>query len=278
MGWRLTGLAVAGVAALTLAGSASGRRRAATRAARAGRCRPELGCTADRRRRRRGRHGPGRRLVPSGGSAHARRASRGDPRARKAARRASRSCPFRHHARARRAARRRCGAAALGAHDPARCARTPGSSRSTCSAPRRSRGSSGSGSTTPTGSEHLERAPKMAASRAEAAYSLSKLLTLEAWKVSSIRAARGRVRRAHALRLATLGPREGASLRRLPVRLLGDVGEDAEALERRGAGRHDHGAGRLRLLGPRLAGLQARAVRCAPLFSRVSSRAGRRTR
>ena len=39
----------------------------------------------------------------------------------------------------------------------------------------------------PAGSEHLERAPKMAASRAEAAYSLSKLLTLEAWKVSSIR-------------------------------------------------------------------------------------------
>lgn len=38
----------------------------------------------------------------------------------------------------------------------------------------------------PSGSEHLERAPRAPASRAEAAYSLSKLLTLETWRVSSI--------------------------------------------------------------------------------------------
>ena len=38
----------------------------------------------------------------------------------------------------------------------------------------------------PSGSEHLERAPRAPASRAEAAYSLSKLLTLESWRVSSI--------------------------------------------------------------------------------------------
>ena len=38
----------------------------------------------------------------------------------------------------------------------------------------------------PSGTEHLERAARVPASRAEAAYSLAKMLTLEAWRVTSI--------------------------------------------------------------------------------------------
>ena len=121
----------------------------------------------------------------------------------------------------------------------------------------------------PPGSEHLERAPKQPASRAEAAYSLAKLLTARGLARQLDPAARGRRSSCPTLsELAARRPREGASVRRLPVRLRGDVREDAEALERDGAGRHDHRARRLRLLGARLAGLQARAVRAGARCSR----------
>ena len=121
----------------------------------------------------------------------------------------------------------------------------------------------------PAGSEHLERAPKVPASRAEAAYSLAKLLTLEAWRGESIRSSRqgsscprsptgnARSSRRH---FASSAIRTSSRGRRRRRRSSGA----------HGAGRHDHRARRLRLLGPRLAGLQARAVRGAPpLFAGV---------
>ena len=58
--------------------------------------------------------------------------------------------------------------------------------RSTCSAPRPSLGSSVCALNHPQGSENLERAPKEPASRAEAAYSLAKLRTVDPARIAAI--------------------------------------------------------------------------------------------
>ncbi len=114
----------------------------------------------------------------------------------------------------------------------------------------------------PIGSESLERAPNEPASRAEAAYSLAKLRLVDTFRIAADPRHGGRRSSCR-----SSGPGSGRSLvarpalRRLPLRLLRDVGEGAEALERDRAGRHDHRPGRLRLLGPRVAGLQDPAVR-----------------
>ena len=72
-----------------------------------------------------------------------------------------------------------------GADDPARGARRRASIRRTCSAPRRSRASSGCASTTRREARISSAAPKQPASRAEAAYSLAKLRLLDPARIAA---------------------------------------------------------------------------------------------
>ena len=235
MGSRLTGVVVAGVAALMLAASASavdapapeplGQAVAApswaapqiTAVVAAGLMGPDVASFR-----------PDEPLTR--GELHA--AIR---RAREAAPRAARSHAARHDARARRTARRSRRPPAVGARRSGSPRATRGSSRSTCSAPRPSRGSSVFGSTIrPAAStwsarrKSPRRVPRPHTrsrscwpSRPGASRSIQQL------------AAGFACRRSPTWQRAI--SREGASLRRLPVRLLGHVGEDAEALERDGA-------------------------------------------
>ncbi len=113
----------------------------------------------------------------------------------------------------------------------------------------------------PIGSESLERAPKQPASRAEAAYSLAKLRLLDAGRIEIVRQVAASFQVPELSTVAAPRARAGASVRRVPVRLRRKLGEDADAVERDGAGQHDPRAGRIRLLGARVARLQARGVR-----------------
>ena len=109
------------------------------------------------------------------------------------------------------------------------------------------------------------------ATRAETAYSLARLLSLEDRERDAVVNAASELRRPRARPVAAGCARARASLRRLAVRLGGNLRAPAAAPR-------EDAAGRLRLLGFRLARVQARAVRGRSRVSPASSRAGRRTR
>ena len=116
----------------------------------------------------------------------------------------------------------------------------------------------------PQGQDELELLPTQPATRAEAAYSFARALSLTQGQLTWVDQLSYDVLAARARRLAADGADPRAQVRRLPVRVVGHLGVDAEAVERDGAGRLGHRAGRLRLLRVRLARLQDEAVpRCA---------------
>ena len=237
----------------------------------------ELGGAADRVGRAGADHGPRRRVVQARRRPHPRRAARRDRRARQAARGAARSHPARHDARARRPARRRGGAAPVGTRDPARGARRraradrharDGDDRPAARAARQP--------------SDRQREPRARAERAGVARR-GRILAREApprRPGADRRSPRhgGHLLRVGARDVGTAGRRARAALRRLPLRLLRDLGEGADALER-DALREARSPSRAASTAPASSGGSSRPSRStAHRRSPVCSRGARRTR
>ena len=123
----------------------------------------------------------------------------------------------------------------------------------------------------PAKDDDLELLPSDPVTRAETAYSVATILRFRGWEQQSVEAAAATFALPDARRLAEARARHRGSLRRLPVRLGRHERETGGALRRQGARR-------LRLLGLRLARLQASVVRGRRRPRTRPSRAARPTR